>query len=202
MMAAGFSADRGDKIEVVNIPFKVQPPEIEQLNAQLEFQRWLQSPQGMATIGGAIVTLLLLLLLLRKRQRVRIIRIEEERRAVERRGGQAGSARIGASGETVQTTAELPIGTEQGRLEGQLGAPAQFTERSMGMTVEKIKVEADPRREELTRIARDHKDLVVQVIRNWLNEERQRLRDEMGGKKEASSQESGGGSRTRTAVFT
>jgi flagellar M-ring protein FliF len=187
MMAAGFSADRGDKIEVVNIPFKVQPPEIEQLNAQLEFQRWLQSPQGMATIGGAIVTLLLLLLLLRKRQRVRIIRIEEERRAVERRGGQAGSARIGASGETVQTTAELPIGTEQGRLEGQLGAPAQFTERSMGMTVEKIKVEADPRREELTRIARDHKDLVVQVIRNWLNEERQRLRDEMGGKKEASS---------------
>jgi flagellar biosynthesis/type III secretory pathway M-ring protein FliF/YscJ len=53
------------------------------------------------------------------------------------------------------------------------------------MAVEKIKVAADPRREELTRIAREHKDLVVQVMRNWLNEERQRLRDEMGGKKEA-----------------
>lgn len=186
MMAAGFSADRGDKIEVVNIPFKVQPTEIEQLNAQIEFQRWLQSPQGMATIGGAVVALLLLLLLMRKRQRVRVVRIEEERQAVEQRGGQAGAIRIGEDGAVIRTAAELPLGTEQGRLEGQLGASTPFAEGPVGMTVEKIKVEADPRREELARITRDHKDLVVQVIRNWLNEERQRLRDEMGGKQEAS----------------
>jgi flagellar biosynthesis/type III secretory pathway M-ring protein FliF/YscJ len=70
---------------------------------------------------------------------------------------------------------ELPTGTEQGQLEGQ-------TEGSTSMTVGKIKVADDPRREELIRIAQDHKELVVQIIRSWLNEERQRLREEMGGK--------------------
>lgn len=179
MMAAGFSADRGDKIEVVNIPFKTQPTEIEQLNAQLEFQQWLQSPHGMATVGGAVAALLLLLFLLRRRKGSRVIRIEEEQRAVAQHGRQAEPAQIGEDGETIPATEGLPIGTEQGQLEGQFDVPGQFKEGSVGMAVEKIRIEADPRREELTRITRDHKDLVVQVIRGWLNEERQRIREEM-----------------------
>lgn len=187
MMAAGFSAERGDKIEVVNIPFKVQPPEIEKLNAQLEFQRWLQSPQGMAAVGTVVVALLLLLFLLRRRQRIRALRVEEERRAMEQRDGQRDPVRIGENGEVIQTTAELPIGTEQGQLEEPTAAPTQFTEGAAGMTIEKIKIEADPRREELMRIALDHKDLVVQIIRGWLNEERRRLREEMNSKQEAAS---------------
>jgi flagellar biosynthesis/type III secretory pathway M-ring protein FliF/YscJ len=46
------------------------------------------------------------------------------------------------------------------------------------MEIEKIKVSADPRRGELMKIAREHKELVVQVIRGWLKEEKQRLRAE------------------------
>jgi len=182
MMAAGFSADRGDKIEVVNIPFKVQPPEVEQLKAQLELQQWMKSPQGIGAIGGGVVVLLMLLFLLRRRRSVRIVRIKEERRAVEQQRESDGAARVGELGEPFQIGAEPSNEMRPERLEGELGAAAQLEEGMMRATVEKIKVVADPRREELIRIARDHKELVVQIIRNWLNEERQRLRDEIGGK--------------------
>jgi hypothetical protein len=50
------------------------------------------------------------------------------------------------------------------------------------MPVERIKVAADPRREELMRISHAHKELVVQLIRDWLKEEKQRLREEMNAK--------------------
>jgi flagellar biosynthesis/type III secretory pathway M-ring protein FliF/YscJ len=182
MMAAGFLADRGDKIEVVNIPFKSQPPEVEQFKAQAELRQWLQSPQGIGTIGGGGVVLVVLLLLLRKRRRVRIIRIEEERRAVEQQRGPAGAARIGERREASSTTAELPPGMEQGRLEGGTDDAVQLEEGSVGLTGDKIKVAADPRRDELRKIAREHKNLVVQVIRGWLKEEKRRLNTEMGAK--------------------
>lgn len=181
MMAAGFSADRGDKIEVVNIPFKVQPPTAEPFDAWLELQQWATSPRGVGVIGGVVVGLLLFLLLMR-RGRVRIVRVGEGRPALEQPNGQAGAAQIGQGEEGLQTAAAFPIAMEQGRLEGRFGSAAQFEKGPAGMTMEKIKVTADPRREELKKIAHDHKELVVQVIRGWLKEERQRLRAEVGVK--------------------
>lgn len=181
MMAAGFSADRGDKIEVVNIPFKVQPPAAEPVDAWLELRQWSKSPRGVGVIGGMVVGLLLFLLLMR-RGRVRVVRVGEGRQAVEQHNGRAGAAQIGEGREGLQTSTEFPIGMEQGRLEGRFDDAAQFEEGPAGMTMEKIKVTADPRREELRKIAHDHKELVVQVIRGWLKEERQRLRAEVGVK--------------------
>jgi flagellar biosynthesis/type III secretory pathway M-ring protein FliF/YscJ len=68
------------------------------------------------------------------------------------------------------------------QLEGEDGDTPQLEEGEIAMAAEKIKVAADPRRAELTKIARDHKDLVVQVIRAWLKEEKQRLKLELVAK--------------------
>jgi len=172
MMAAGFSAERGDKIEVVNIPFKTQPLEIVQRKMAFDLQQWFKTPQGMGSAGGAVILLLVLLMLMRKRHRVQVLRIEEARRALEQELSQLGSTQIGEGRESLG----FPTGAEQDQLEG------QPEEGASGMPVEKIKVAADPRREELIQITRTHKELVVQVIRGWLNEERQRIREEMGGR--------------------
>lgn len=183
MMAAGFSAERGDKIEVVNIPFKTPPAELEKSNAPFDVRQWIKTPQGMGAVGGA-VALLLLLFILGKRRRTRIVRIEEERRIVTQQTEQEGPLRIGETGDALPGAEQVAVGGE--------GAPIQVREfgegapqlEEGGMSVEKIKVAADPRRDELMMIARDHKELVVQVIRGWLKEEKLRLRAEMNARQE------------------
>ena len=171
MMAAGFSAERGDKIEVVNIPFRIQALEIAQRKMAFDLQQWVKTPHGLGAVSGAIILLVLFpMLLMKKRRRSQAIRLEDARRTVGQQLGQLGRSQVGESGESL----ELQTETERGQLEGQ-------AEGAVGI-IDKIKIADDPRREELVRIASDHKELVVQVIRGWLNEDRQRLREEMRGK--------------------
>jgi len=171
MMAAGFSSERGDKIEVVNIPFKAQPLEIVQSKMAVDLKEWTKTPQGIGVVGGAFIFLICLFFLLKKRRWVQLVRIKDERGAGEQELSQLRSAQIGEGGESLP----LQVGAKHGQLKG-------HAEGTTDIPVEKIKVAADPRREELIQITRAHKELVVQVIRGWLNEERQRLREEMGGK--------------------
>ncbi len=174
MMAAGFSAERGDKIEVVNVPFKAPPGELEKGPVQFDLREWSKTPQGMSAVGGGVALLLLLWLLRKGRAKRR----QEEPRALEH-AAREGPMQIGAVG--------APFGGGVGRLPesalaGQSGMPERETppsaEGAPVMEIEKIKVSADPRRGELMKIAREHKELVVQVIRGWLKEEKQRLRAE------------------------
>jgi flagellar biosynthesis/type III secretory pathway M-ring protein FliF/YscJ len=55
-------------------------------------------------------------------------------------------------------------------------------EKTITMAAEQITVADDPRRQELMKIAGEHKELVVQIIRSWLKEEKQRLKGEMGAR--------------------
>jgi hypothetical protein len=67
------------------------------------------------------------------------------------------------------------------------GEALQLAAGATAIPVERIKVAADPRREELMRISHAHKELVVQLIRDWLKEEKQRLRAEMNAKQSETS---------------
>src|SRR5205823_10673507 len=80
-MAAGVSIDRGDKVEVVNIPFKARPTELEKVNVQFDLKEWIQTPQGIAA-GGGVAVLLLLSLLLGKRCRARTAPVGVDQHAV------------------------------------------------------------------------------------------------------------------------
>jgi flagellar M-ring protein FliF len=184
MMAVGFSAERDDKIEVVNIPFKVQPVDFEKANASFDVQQWIKTPQGMGAAGGAVV-LLVLMWLLGKRRRAKAARAGEAQRILMQKTGPDGGVRIGENGEPFPSTSQLRDGGQQGQLQGEAGEALQLEEGAIPMTAEKIKVAADPRRDELMRIARDHKDLVVQVIRAWLKEEKQRAKAEISAEQES-----------------
>jgi flagellar M-ring protein FliF len=148
MKAVGFTAERGDQVEVVNIPFKIQPPTGQEA-APFDLLQWIRTPQGMGA-GGGFLTLLILLGIMRKRRRARVARRGQEQLALEQKQPRQ----------------------EQG---GQ-----QIEGENLAMAVEKITIVADPRREELAQISRDHKDLVVQIIRLWLKEEKQRRKAELG----------------------
>lgn len=173
MMAVGFSAERGDKIEVVNVPFKAPPGKLEKGPVQFDLREWSKTPQGVSVVGGGVALLLLLLLLRKGRAKRR----QEEPRALEH-AARGGPMQIGAVGEPFGGAGRLP----EGALAGQSGMPEGETplsaEGAPVMEREKIKVSADPRRGELMKIAREHKELVVQVIRGWLKEEKQRLQAE------------------------
>jgi flagellar M-ring protein FliF len=70
MKAVGFNAERGDQVEVVNIPFKIEPLSPAQTTAPFDLLQWLRTPQGMAVVGGGVF-LLLLLAVRRRRRRAR-----------------------------------------------------------------------------------------------------------------------------------
>jgi flagellar M-ring protein FliF len=182
MMAAGFSEERGDKIEVINIPFKSPPTDLAKENAPFDLQQWVKTPQGMGVVGGAVVLLALMWLLGRRRRRV--TQIEVGARVLAHDAGREGSARIGEGGEGSREATDLLEGKSPMQLEGEGRDAPQLEDGEVIMAAEKIKVVADPRRAELTKIAREHKDLVVQVIRSWLKEEKLRIKSEMGGRSE------------------
>ncbi len=180
-MAAGISVERGDKVEIVNIPFKTKPVDAEKDTVAfdpLKPQQWLKTPQGMAAAAGVVV---LLLLLMRFGRRRRVTRVVEEQQALERDVGQEGRAQLGEAGAMLQqlgqldrTRGPLSLGAQEETFQLEEGAPA--------VSVEKIKVLSDPRREELMKIAGAHRDLIVQILRDWLKEEKQRLKAEMSPK--------------------
>jgi flagellar M-ring protein FliF len=88
-MAAGLSVERGDKVEVVNIPFKTRPAELENASIQFDLKEWMRTPQGMVAAGGVVV-LLLLSILFRKRRRARAVRMAEDQPALLQSAGTRG----------------------------------------------------------------------------------------------------------------
>ncbi|MBI3303942.1 MAG: flagellar M-ring protein FliF [Deltaproteobacteria bacterium] len=141
MKAVGFAADRGDQVEVVNIPFKVQPLPEGQGAPPFDLWQWTRTPQGIRA-GAGLLALLILLGIVGKRRRVRIARLEQQQEQPGRQGPQTASENI-------------------------------------AMAVEKITVVADPRREELTQISREHRDFIVRIIRLWLKEDKLRGKAEL-----------------------
>jgi flagellar M-ring protein FliF len=54
--AVGFNADRGDEIEVANVPFKIQPAPAQQAPAAVpDWRDWLTSPVGIGAGVGALL---------------------------------------------------------------------------------------------------------------------------------------------------
>ncbi|MCS6924359.1 MAG: flagellar basal-body MS-ring/collar protein FliF [Candidatus Binatia bacterium] len=141
MKAIGFNAERGDQVEVANIPFNTGPQAQGQEATSGGFH-WLRSPWSIGVGGG--VLLLLLFLALRWGWRRR------------------------------QPVPEQPLVMEQARRELE----------DLSGTVEKVVVVSDPRREQLAQIAREHKEVTVQIIRMWLKEGQRKkpeVEEQIGG---------------------
>jgi flagellar M-ring protein FliF len=79
--AAGFNGERGDQVEVANIPFKVETPPQAQETALPDLRQWASSPQGIG-VGAALLLLLVLLGVGLRRRRVRQT-LSEEQPAIE-----------------------------------------------------------------------------------------------------------------------
>lgn len=147
MKAVGFNPERGDQLEVANIPFKAGPPPPEQIvTGPFDLQQWIRTSQAIQVVGGSLLALLVLLSLGRRRRHARLA---QGRLAIE----------------------------QQAQREGQPGGEQTVTQ----VFEKKIMVTADPRREELIGLAREHQGLVVQIIRVWLKEEKRRAKGEQDG---------------------
>ncbi|HXG51842.1 MAG TPA: flagellar basal-body MS-ring/collar protein FliF [candidate division Zixibacteria bacterium] len=80
--AVGFDADRGDEIELANVPFKVQPPAPLQPAGTSGWKEMVQTPAGIGVAAGVLATLGLLgFFLLRRRGRKPPAKAPEEQPA-------------------------------------------------------------------------------------------------------------------------
>jgi flagellar M-ring protein FliF len=69
LKAVGFNAERGDQIEVANIPFtKIEVPAPPPNTPMADLNQWARSPMGMGVIGGGVILLFFLLKLIFKRR--------------------------------------------------------------------------------------------------------------------------------------
>jgi len=134
--AVGFDADRGDEIDVANVPFKVQPTAPSQPVVAPNLKDMIQTPIGIGAIAGAVLILGTLVFLLLKRGSKR--RTTEEAPAMEP---------VSATATTEQVKEEVAV------------------------VAQKIVVSEDPRKEQLTQIARDYHDVTARIIRMWLQED-------------------------------
>jgi flagellar M-ring protein FliF len=134
--AVGFDADRGDEIEVANVPFKIQPAAPAQPVAAPNLKDMVQTPIGIGVIAGAALILGTLIFMLMKRG--------SKRSAVE------------------PTQAAEPVFTS---------ATAEQVQEEVAIVAQKIVVSEDPRKEQLTQIARDYHDATARIIRMWLQDE-------------------------------
>jgi len=135
--AVGFDADRGDEIEVANVPFKIQPaaPPLQPVVAP-NLKDMVLTPIGIGVAVGAALILGTLIFLL--------MRGGSKRRVVEKEPAPA----------PVITTA----------------TSAQVQEE-VAMVAQKVVVSEDPRKEQLTQIARDYHDATARIVRMWLQED-------------------------------
>jgi flagellar M-ring protein FliF len=139
--AVGFDADRGDEIEVANVPFKIQPAVPSQPVGAPNLKDMVQTPIGIGVAAGAALILGTVIFLLMKRKSRRLV-VEQEPAA-----------------EPVITTA----------------TSAQVQEE-VAMVAQKVVVSEDPRKEQLTQIARDYHDATARIIRMWLQEDANKSR--------------------------
>jgi flagellar M-ring protein FliF len=68
--AVGFNAERGDEIEVANVPFKIQPTTSQQppVATTPDWRQWLTSPVGIGIGAGALLLLAVMVFLLMRRK--------------------------------------------------------------------------------------------------------------------------------------
>lgn len=141
--AVGFDSNRGDQIEIANVPFKIQPASPLQPLGAPDLKDMVTSPMGIGIGAGAILVFgALAFFLLRGKKKQSVV---EPALA-----STAAPAQAVPSAETVQE---------------EVAAAAQ-----------KIVVSEDPRKEQLSQIARDYHDASVRIIRMWLQEEAAKAR--------------------------
>jgi flagellar M-ring protein FliF len=141
--AVGFDADRGDEIEVANVPFKIQPDVAAQPVTAPELKEMIETPLGIGVAAGAVLILGVIIFLLMKGTSRSNRRVLEEEPAP----------------KPVITTA----------------TNAQVQEE-VAVVAQKVVVVEDPRKEQLTQIARDYHDATARIIRMWLQEEANKAR--------------------------
>lgn len=135
--AVGFDAERGDQIEVANVPFKIQPAGPLPPMGAPDFKDLLTSPTGIGVGVGALLVLGALAFFLL-------------------RGKKPPSEGRQPAFLTVPSSA----------------APtAEAMREEVAEAAQKIVVSADPRKEQLSQIARDYHDATVRIIRMWLQED-------------------------------
>jgi flagellar M-ring protein FliF len=139
--AVGFDADRGDEIEVANVPFKIQPAAPSQPVGAPNLKELIQTPIGIGVAAGAALILGTLIFLLMRRK--------SKRRVVDKE----------PAAEPVITTA----------------TSAQVQEE-VAVVAQKVVVSEDPRKEQLTQIARDYHDATARIVRMWLQEDANKAR--------------------------
>jgi flagellar M-ring protein FliF len=139
--AVGFNADRGDEIEVANVPFKIQPAPPAQPLMAPNVKDVIQTPIGIGVVAGAALILGTLIFLLLKRKAKK------------------------SDAEQEMTTEPL-ITT----------ATTQQVQEEVAVVAQKVVVSEDPRKEQLTQIARDYHDATARIIRMWLQEDANKAR--------------------------
>src|SRR5258706_3329565 len=142
--AVGFDADRGDEIDVANVPFKIQPVEPLKPIGAPDLKEIIKTPIGMGVAAGILLFFGAMVFFLMKRKK-KVAVIEEPIAAVVPR-----SVASSAAAEEVQ--------------------------QEVAVAGQKIVVFDDPRKEQLSQIARDYHDATVRVIRMWLQEDPSKAR--------------------------
>jgi flagellar M-ring protein FliF len=143
--AVGFDGERGDEIEVATVAFKVQPAAPAQPIAVPEIKDMLMSPMGIGIAAGAVVLIGVLAFLLMRRKRTPV---------------QTGALRTAPEYQAAPAAAPDPA--------------AQELSEEITEAAQKFVLKADPRKEQLTQIAKDYHDATVRIIRMWLQEDKSR----------------------------
>ena len=140
--AVGFDAERGDEIEVANVPFKVQPPGGLQPTAAPELKDMMMSPTGIGIGVGVFVVVGALAFLLMRRKPKKL--------------------GVGQPAAVVEPVVTI--------------ATPEDVQEEVALAAEKIVLSDDPRKEQLSQIARDYHDATVRIIRMWLQEDNSKTR--------------------------
>jgi len=77
MRTVGFNADRGDQLEVANIPFKVEPPAPALPAAAPDYMQMLTTPQGMGAAAGAGLLIFFALFMLMRKKKPKTAEVAE-----------------------------------------------------------------------------------------------------------------------------
>lgn len=139
--AVGFNEERGDQIDVANVPFKVQPP-VARPTVAPDLKDMVTSPTGLAVGAGVLIGFgaLAFFMLRSKSKNVKL---------------------------------EQPASRSEQAVPSPAAAEVQ---EQVAVAAQKIVVAEDPRKEQLTQIARDYHDATVRIIRMWLQEDSHKAR--------------------------
>lgn len=135
--AVGFDGERGDQLDVANVPFKVQPPAPLPVLAP-DLKDMVKTPMGLGVGAGLLILLGAMAFFMMKGKSKKV--------PVENPAGIASAAPAGAA-----AAVEMP--------------------EEAAVAAQKIVVSEDPRKEQLTQIARDYHEATVRMIRMWLHDD-------------------------------